>query len=280
MQTLRTGFIGGRLAAAILRLTNPSKASHCTGAAYRTRSKIDALLGDDAWSHIKGKTVVDFGCGTGGDSVEMARRGAARVIGVDNRQKVLDEAIDKARRAGVGDRCVFTRELRLQADTVVSLDGFEHYGDPAACLRLMHGMLRPGGRLLLAFGPTWFHPLGGHGFSAFPWAHVLLTEKSLLKWREEPATRFEDTDGGLNQMTVRRFKKLVAGSDFAVVRFGAIPIRQLRWLANPMTREFTTACVRCELVPKHAYDAKQVRIADLRADRYGTQLSLNAELQT
>jgi SAM-dependent methyltransferase len=273
MQTIRTGFIGGWLAAALLRRTNPTKASLCTGAAYRTRSKIEALLGADVWSHITGKTVVDFGCGTGGDAVEMARRGAERVIGVDNRQKVLNEAIDKARRAGVGDRCVFTRELRHQADTVISLDGFEHYADPAACLRLMHGMLRPGGRLLLAFGPTWFHPLGGHGFSAFPWAHVLLTEESLLKWRGEPVKRFEDTDGGLNQMTVRRFKKLVAASDFAVARFRAVPIRQLRWFANPLTREFTTACVRCELVPKHAYEVKQVRITDLQVDRQGIEFA-------
>jgi SAM-dependent methyltransferase len=261
MQTIRTGFIGGRLAAFILRAANPSKASHCTGAAYRTRSKIDALLGEQIWQHIKGKTVVDFGCGAGGDAIEMARRGAARVIGVDNRQRVLDEATRKARRAGVGDRCVFTRHLRHEADTVVSLDGFEHYADPAECLRLMHGMLRRDGRLFVAFGPTWFHPLGGHSFSAFPWAHVVLTEKALLEWRGEPVERFEDTDGGLNQMTIRRFKKIVAASDFEVERFEALPIRPLAWLANPITREFTTACVRCVLVPRRAETTARVLTA-------------------
>jgi SAM-dependent methyltransferase len=191
----------------------------------------------------------------------MAQRGAARVIGVDDRQKVLDEANEKARRAGVADRCLFTRELRHQADTVVSLDGFEHYGDPAACLRLMHDMLRPGGRLFVAFGPTWFHPLGGHNFSAFPWSHVIFTEKALLKWREAPFDRFEDTDGGLNRMTIRRFKKIIAASDFAVARFEAVPIRPLKWLANPLTREFTTSCVRCELVPKKANEVEHSRIA-------------------
>jgi SAM-dependent methyltransferase len=245
MQTIRTGFIGGRLAAWILRRANPSKASHCTGTAYLTRSKIDVLLGEEVWSRIKGKTVVDFGCGTGGDAIEMAQRGAARVIGVDDRQKVLDEATDKAKRAGVDDRCLFMRDLHHRADVVVSIDGFEHYSDPAGCLRLMHGMLRPGGRLFVAFGPTWFHPLGGHSFSAFPWAHVLFTEKTLLAWREEPVDRFEDTDG---------FRKIVAASDFVVERFDAVPIRRLAWLANPLTREFTTACVRCELVSKPAYE--------------------------
>ena len=261
MQTIRTGFIGGRLAAWILRWANPSKASHCTGTAYLTRSKIDALLGEEVWSHIKGRTVVDFGCGTGGDAIEMAQRGAARVIGVDDRQKVLDEAVDKAKRAGVADRCLFTRNLHHRADVVVSLDGFEHYSDPAGCLRVMHGMLRPGGRLFVAFGPTWFHPLGGHSFSAFPWAHLLFTEKALLEWLEEPVDRFEDTDGGLNQMTIRRFRKIVAGSDFVAERFDALPIRRLAWLATPLTREFTTACVRAELAPKPAYEGARVRIA-------------------
>jgi hypothetical protein len=122
-------------------------------------------------------------------------------------------------------------------------------------------MLRPGGRLFVAFGPTWFHPLGGHSFSAFPWAHVLLTEKALLKWRGEPAHRFEDTDGGLNQMTIRRFRTIVAASDFDVERFAAIPIRRLAWLANPLTREFTTACVRCVLVPRRTAEVPAARIA-------------------
>ena len=252
MQTLRTGFIGGRLAAWILQRANPTKASRCTGEAYRTRSKIDVLLGEQVWEHLRSKTVVDFGCGTGGDAIEIAKRGAARVIGVDNRRRVLDEASAKAKQAGVADRCTFTQNVSHAADAVVSLDGFEHYDDPAGCLKLMHGMLRPGGRLFVSFAAPWFHPLGGHSFSAFPWAHLIFTEKALLKWQEEPATvtRFEETDGGLNQMTIRRFRRLVAASDFTVERFENVPIRQLAWLANPLTREFTTACVRCVLVAK------------------------------
>lgn len=62
-------------------------------------------------------------------------------------------------------------------------------------------------------------------------------------------------------MTIRRFKKIVAGSDFVIEHFAAIPIRPLAWLAHPLTREFTTACVRCMLVPKHAYEEGAARIA-------------------
>jgi hypothetical protein len=50
-------------------------------------------------------------------------------------------------------------------------------------------------------------------------------------------------------------------SDFVAERFDALPIRRLAWLANPLTREFTTARVRCELVPRPAYEVARTRIA-------------------
>jgi hypothetical protein len=68
-------------------------------------------------------------------------------------------------------------------------------------------------------------------------------------------------DALLGEEVCRRFRKIVAGSDFVAERFDALPIRRLAWLANPLTREFTTACVRCELVPKPAYEVARARIA-------------------
>jgi hypothetical protein len=51
-------------------------------------------------------------------------------------------------------------------------------------------------------------------------------------------------------MTIRRFRKIVGDSNFRFERFEPVPIRRLRWLSNPLTQEFTTAVVRCKLVPK------------------------------
>ena len=36
-----------------------------------------------------------------------------------------------------------------------------------------------------SFGPPWYHPLGGHIFSVFPWAHLVFSEKVLLRWRKK-----------------------------------------------------------------------------------------------
>jgi SAM-dependent methyltransferase len=136
------------------------------------------------------------------------------------------------------------------------VDGFEHFADPRAVLQTMSRLLRPEGRVLLSFGPTWFHPLGGHLFSVFPWAHLIFTEVALLRWRarfkHDGATRFGEVEGGLNQMTVRRFQKLVAASPLAFEAFETVPIRRLRALATPLTRELFTSRVRSRLKPRKA----------------------------
>src|SRR5262249_39707109 len=151
--------------------------------------------GPSIWEELAGKVVVDFGCGTGAEAVAMAQRGAAHVVGIDIRESVLNQARQAAVRAGVRERCTFTTEIDDQADRVVSLDAFEHFADPGHILYLMRQLLKDDGQALIAFGPTWYHPRGGHTFSVFPWAHLLFTEKSLLRWRadfkSDGATRFE-----------------------------------------------------------------------------------------
>jgi SAM-dependent methyltransferase len=56
---------------------------------------------------IEGKTALDIGCGPGHYSVELARRGAAHVEGLDFAQTMIDLARANAARAGVEGRCSF-----------------------------------------------------------------------------------------------------------------------------------------------------------------------------
>jgi len=249
------GFIGGDLAYRLLRRVGARAATEaCSGAAYAGGSKLESLFGSGIWAEVAGKTVIDFGCGTGHEMIEAVQHGAGRAIGIDVRRKVLDLAVREARRAGVSDRCAFATHTDEKADVIFAIDGFEHYDDPEQILRIMRDLIRPGGRVFITFGPPWLHPLGGHLFSVFPWAHLIFTEKALIRWRSDfksdGATRFREVEGGLNQMTVRRFARLLARSDFEIETFETVPIRRLRWLFNRLTREFLTSVVRCTLRPR------------------------------
>jgi SAM-dependent methyltransferase len=221
------------------------------GSAYEGKSKLRICLGEDLLRLIHDKTVIDFGCGEGRESFELARNGAQKVIGIDIRANVLDKAIKSAIEAGLSDRCKFVTSTDVVADVIVSLDSFEHFEDPAAVLSVMYNLLKPGGLAMVSFGPTWYHPLGGHLFSVFPWAHLIFSEQALVRWRSDirsdGATRFSEVEGGLNQMTIRRFERLVAASRFHLERLETVPIRRLRLLHGRITREFTTAVVRAKL---------------------------------
>ena len=250
-------FIGGTLGYHLLRRISPGgDNARMDGSVYASRSKLETLLGASVWREIEDKTVVDFGCGVGAEAIEMAQHGARRVIGVDMQERFLQAAREAASRAGVADRCVFVNRVEEQADVIVSLDSFEHFAHPPAILETMRQMLKPTGCVLVSFGPTWYHPLGGHLFSVFPWAHLVFTEKALIRWRTDfktdGARHFAEVEGGLNQMTIHRFEQMVAQSSFEFAAFEAVPIRRLQALANRFTREVTTAVVRCKLVPRSA----------------------------
>jgi len=251
------GIIGGTLGYRLLRLiSSDGETGYCDGRVYIGRSKIEILFGPQIWSELAGKVVLDFGCGTGEQAIEIAQRGAQRVIGLDIRENVLAAAREAAQAAGVSGKCDFVSATDEKADIVLSLDAFEHFDDPAGVLKTMRGLVKDEGCAMIEFGPTWYHPLGGHLFSVFPWAHLIFTERALTRWRSDfksdGATRFCEVEGGLNQMTVGYFEQLVTRSGyFRFQSFETVPIRKLRPIANRLTREFTSAIVRCRLVPVH-----------------------------
>lgn len=234
----------------------PTEPQTMNGSAYAGKSKLRTSLGDQLLDLIRDKTVIDFGCGEGDQCLELVRCGARKVIGIDIRDNLLEQAAKKATAAGLNDQCEFRNSTDAKADIIISLDSFEHFGDPAAVLDTMYDLLKPGGQALISFGPTWYHPLGGHLFSVFPWAHLVFSEQALIRWRSrirhDGATRFAEVEGGLNQMTVAAFEKMVRASQFSVEMTETVPIRKLRSLHLRITREFTTAVVRARL-QKPAY---------------------------
>lgn len=247
--------IDGEIGYRILRILRPPKRD---GGVVRTVDfglpysvTLQNLFGPAWEDELRGRTVIDFGCGQGRGSVEMAQHGAGQVIGIDIRPDRLAMAEQLARDVGVQNRCEFVSRTDAAADFAVSIDAFEHFDDPGGILRLVRDMLSPGGCFVVSFGPTWYHPYGGHFFSIFPWSHLMFSERSQIRWRAEfkddGATRFAEVQGGLNLMTIAWFERLVAESGLIIERLRLVPIRKLRWFHNRWTREFTTALVECLL---------------------------------
>lgn len=215
---------------------------------------IDRVLGGPGWASLRDKAILDFGCGNGAGCIELARHGARRVIGLEIRPDALAVAREAAKEAGVAEICTFRPEADEPVDVIFSKDAFEHFDDPAGVLRAMHGMLKDDGIVILSFGPTWYHPLGGHLFSIFPWSHLLFSEEAQIRWRSDfktdGATRFGEVAGGLNRMTIKRFVRLVNESGFRFRSFRPVPIKPLAWAHNRLTRECTTSVLHCTLVKK------------------------------
>jgi ubiquinone/menaquinone biosynthesis C-methylase UbiE len=184
---------------------------------------------------LEGTRVLDVGCGTGSVCIEAARRGASRVVGID--MQLVDEARQRLRElepavAGVIEFVETGGDLEElgseEFDVIFSKDSFEHYADPERFVHVITRFLAPGGSLVIGFGPPWKAPTGGHidYMTKLPWAHLIFPEHVIMRERrrfrpDEHAERFEDIVGGLNKITVRRFRSLMASSGLDCTYFAS-----------------------------------------------------------
>lgn len=242
--------IGGRLAQLVLRRYEWHDA--LPPVSYVGAGKLQALFGPRLLERLRNRTVLDFGCGQGREAIEMARYGATEVIGIDIREEWLVAARAYQSFSGVAN-CRFVEHYDVPVDVITSIDSFEHFSQPDQVLEQMSRLLKPGGCVLFSFGPPWFHPRGGH-FPLFPWAHLILTEDALMQWRSryksDGARRFHEVAGGLNQMSLRKFERVVADSPLKFETYEPVPIRAVRPFHCALTREFFTSVVRGTLVKR------------------------------
>jgi ubiquinone/menaquinone biosynthesis C-methylase UbiE len=113
------------------------------------KEAIFALLPD-----LRGRRVLEVGCGTGNISLELARRGAA-VVGLDVSGPMLAAAHQRAREqsfsaAWIRGGAAALPFPRNSFDGVISILALDFMADRPGILREMVRVLRPGGFLLLA----------------------------------------------------------------------------------------------------------------------------------
>lgn len=181
----------------------------------------ERAFGPELWPMIAGKDVLDFGCGEGGFTLALAEQSAGHVVGLD----ILPDftfAQEEAKTRGYPVEFVGASSETLPDatfDVVISHDSFEHFAEPEAILREMIRLARPGGRILIKFGPPWRNPWGRHMSGTVrrdrPWVHLLVPERVVMHahsvYHDDPvlSEKYEQLPGGMNQMTVGRFKRLI-----------------------------------------------------------------------
>jgi 2-polyprenyl-3-methyl-5-hydroxy-6-metoxy-1,4-benzoquinol methylase len=112
---------------------------------------------------VSGKSIVDIGCGSGIYSIELARRGARRVVGLDFSAPMLDIARASARKAGVATTEFVQDEFLAhdfeteKFDVSIAMGVYDYLEHPAPYLAKMSSITR--GTLLASF-PR-FSPLRG-----------------------------------------------------------------------------------------------------------------------
>jgi 2-polyprenyl-3-methyl-5-hydroxy-6-metoxy-1,4-benzoquinol methylase len=103
---------------------------------FRKSMKLRFVRTIEGCTPIEGKSVLDVGCGPGHYSITLAQRGAAKVVGIDFAEGMLQIAAQHANRAGVGFKCHFRvadfRKFDAGApfDYVILMGFMDYMADP------------------------------------------------------------------------------------------------------------------------------------------------------
>ena len=210
-------------------------------------------------------SVLEVGCGEGGNLLPFARRGC-RVVGVDlSEQRVRQAESFFSRECAAGtfvcDDVMHYRGDGRLFDLIVCHDVVEHIPEKEKMLLALKRLLAPGGRLFVAF-PAWQMPFGGHQqiarswvVSHLPFVHLLpeLAFSLMLRLFGEDASKINELIGiRRTRCTVEMFEREAAYAGYTVcdrrlwlvnphyeVKFGLRPIRLCRQLsALPYIRNF------------------------------------------
>ena len=170
---------------------------------------------------LRDKPVLDVGCGGGILSESMARAGA-RVLGIDLSQAVLDVAELHALegKVTVDYRTIAAEELAQERpaafDLVTCMEMLEHVPDPAASVKALAALVKPGGdvivstinRNLTAFAVaivgaeyvTRVLPRGTHEYLKF------IRPSELARWGREAQLELRDLTGITYNPFTRSFR--------------------------------------------------------------------------
>jgi SAM-dependent methyltransferase len=218
--------------------------------------------------------VLEIGCGEAGVLKAFLDRGA-HAVGVDRNAARLEKGRELLAGAiAQGRLMLLHRDAHTLGeedqfiacfDLIILKDVIEHVDDRPALFTLMARLLRPGGRVFLAF-PPWQMPFGGHQqncqsrvLSRLPYFHLLPAgsyRKVLEAFGEKPKRIESLLATKRTGISTSEFEALVERSGYRTLerlhylinpiysyRFGLEPLKQAsRIVRHASWRDFVTTC--------------------------------------
>lgn len=219
-------------------------------------------------------TILEIGCGEGGNLVPFLEMGCNRIVGIDISEKKVNNAAAFFKEIPNGERIEFMcediynsdpKELG-QFDVLIMRDVIEHIYNQEKFMGFVKRFLKEDGVFFLGF-PPWYNPFGGHQqmckskiLSKTPYFHILPRPiyKAILKAFGEPERKINNLlatkDTGIS---IERFERILKTEGYRVpkkeyyfinpnyeTKFGLQPRVSWGWIqAIPFFRNFvTTAC--------------------------------------
>lgn len=221
---------------------------------------------------IKGKKILEVGCGDGSLAYLLAAHGASEIHGIDvefskfpfyaKHQEVLRKIvcelpIMKHKRIEDIEKIIRLYQLDIQTprineqfDLILSNSVLEHIQDLGAGFKGMHALLKPGGIMVHKFNP-FFSENGGHEFCIldFPWGHVRLSPEEVENylntyraWEKEKAFKIFNREFNAPRLTLDEIDTLANHAGFEI-QFASEEC-SFHWTYNSLPSRILSQCKR------------------------------------
>ena len=176
-------------------------------------------------------TILEIGCGEGGNLVPFLKRGCKRIVGIDILPDKIQNANTFFKDIENGENIEFIcediynidPEQLGKFDIILTRDVLEHIHGQEKFMEFVKSFLKVDGKFFLGF-PPWYNPFGGHQqmckskfLSVLPYFHILPTPiyRGILKAFGETERKIE----GLLEIketgiTIERFEKILKKSNY------------------------------------------------------------------
>jgi ubiquinone/menaquinone biosynthesis C-methylase UbiE len=167
--------------------------NHCSQLLDQYKNFIDL-------SELKGKKILEIGCGWGWKSIYISEKYNAEVIGVDLNLDFLSQAITKSVEKNVQDKVKFIEMDALnmdfwdnEFDIILMSDVLEHIPQTEVLMKEVLRVLKHGWKVLFDFAP-YYHYFWHHMWDTIqiPWLHLFTTESFRIALYKESVKDLPD----------------------------------------------------------------------------------------